>query len=128
LHRQPADLAFELGDLALALGDVNRVGGLVGEFARLVFANPKPNQIVRETMTACKLMQPRTPVEKRFGDLLLELRTQTPMPSRGLSSDKPLDRSDSSRPFCPVLGVHSRSEDGRVNFQPALTELQAFGE
>jgi hypothetical protein len=63
-HRQLADLALELSDLALVLGDVNRLGQLVGELARLVLADPKTNQIARETMPPRELMQPCATVEK----------------------------------------------------------------
>jgi hypothetical protein len=39
------------------------------------------------------------------------------MPSHGLSSDKPTARSNSSLPFCPVLGVHStiRAKAGQLS-------------
>jgi hypothetical protein len=66
-------------------------------------AASKPNQIARETMPACKLMQTRPAVEKFFGKLTLELWTETPMPSHGLSSNKPTARSNSYLPGYPVL-------------------------
>src|SRR5260370_3661504 len=72
-HRRLADLALELSDLALVLGDVHRLGQLVGELARLVLADPKPNQIARETMPARELMQTRPAVEKFFGKFTLKL-------------------------------------------------------
>jgi hypothetical protein len=106
-HRQVADLALELSDLGLVLGDMHRLGQLVGELACLVLADPKPNPIARKTMPARELMQHCAIVEKFFGDLVLELRTETPMPSHGLYSDKPVARSNSYLPGCPVLGVHS---------------------
>jgi hypothetical protein len=123
-HRQLADLALKLSDLPLVLGDVNRFGQVVGELARLVFADPKPNQIARETMPARELMQPCAPVEKLFRDLTLELRTEPPMPSNALSSDKALARSNSSLPFCPVLGVHRPGQfcTGDNNALRACTE------
>src|SRR5208337_400658 len=93
--------------LALVLGDVHRLGQLVGKLARLVLADPQPNQIARKTVPARELMQSCPTVEKFFGDLTLELRTETPMSSHGLSSDKPVARSNSSLSGCPVLGVHS---------------------
>src|SRR6202044_706984 len=60
-------------------------------------------------------------VKKFLRQLTLELRTETPMPSHGPSSDKPTARSNSSLHSCPVLGVHSTLEQRRVIFQPALT-------
>ncbi len=41
----------------------------------------------------------------------VELRTETPMPSHSLSSDKPVARSNSCVPGCPDLGVHSRTRN-----------------
>src|SRR5208337_4392633 len=107
-HRQLPDLALKFSDLALVLGDMHRLGQLVCELARLVLADPQPNQIARETMPARELMQARPAVEKFFGNLTIELRTESPMSSHGLSSDKPVARANSYLPGCPVLGVHSR--------------------
>jgi len=75
---------------------------IVGELARPVLSDPQPNQIARKTLPVRELIQPCAPVEKFFGDLPLELRTETPIPSHHLSSDKPLTRSNLSLPGCPV--------------------------
>jgi hypothetical protein len=104
-----ADFALEFSDLALVLCDVHRLGQFVGKLASLVLADPESNQIARQTMPGRELMQARPAVEKLFGDLSLELRTETPMPSYGPSSDRPIARSNSYLPVCPVLGVHSSS-------------------
>src|SRR5579862_6397360 len=62
-HRQLADLALEFRDLALVLGDVHRLGQLVGKLASFVLADPKPNQIERQTVPARQLMQAGPAVE-----------------------------------------------------------------
>jgi hypothetical protein len=52
---------------------MHRLGQLVGELARLVLADPQPNQIARKTVPTRQLMQPRPAIEKFFGELTLEL-------------------------------------------------------
>jgi hypothetical protein len=57
-------LALQFGDLVLVLGDPHRLGQLVGELAGFLLADPKPNQVAREAVTARQFMHSRAPLEK----------------------------------------------------------------
>jgi hypothetical protein len=88
-HRQLTDLALQLGNLALVLGDAYRVDYFIGELAGCVFPHPLAEQIARQAMLARQFPQTHPPLQKVEHHLTLELHAEPSMPCHDSISSKP---------------------------------------